>query len=277
MPGQAALAALGLGSGMIQDLWQLGLGGQMADDQMGRSKNMMNFQMKKALEMWEKTGYGPTVEMMKKAGLNPGLLYGMAGAGGQTAQQPTASAPMPSTPNNMGMAMQSMAQLALVKAQKENIEADTANKLTTKPNIEADTANKVLQQVVTEYLGREAKDTYERITSPNRGIQAKTYQDELEARQGVAGTIYDLWLNGKLEEKSLAEIEQLLLQNAKTREETRNIYKTIELMEENIKGAKLDNIMKDLEMRLQKETGIDRNSPAWMKVLGRLFVELINK
>ena len=61
------------------------------------------------------------------------------------------------------------------------------------------------------------------------------------------------------------------------REEIRQIYKTMEIMEENLKGTKLDNVMKELEAKLQKETGIDRNSPAWLKILGRLFVGLTTK
>jgi len=244
------------------------------------------FNMQKQLEMWEKTGYGPQKQQMKRAGINPALMYGMGGGGSQTASITTGTGQhAPSgggeIPAIMGLGM----QLALLRAQKENIEADTEQKkaVTEKTagvdteNVKADTANKVLQQIVTEYTGKEAKDVYERIKNPNRNIEAKTFQDELEARQGIAGTIYEMWKEGKLKDKSVAELEQLLLANAKTREETRNIYKQGEILEENLKGAKLDNIIKDLETRLQTETGIDRSSPTWLKILGRLFVELMTK
>lgn len=123
-------AGLGLGTGMIQDIWQLGIGNQMADEQMGRNKHMMNFQMEKQMEMWERTGYKAQVEQLKKAGLNPALLYGMSGGGGQTAAGPTATTPMPSTPqhDNVGMGLQAGIQMQLLQAQKANIEADTEKK-----------------------------------------------------------------------------------------------------------------------------------------------------
>ena len=38
---------------------------------------------KHQLEMWEKTNYPAQVAQMRKAGLNPALMYGQAGAGGQ--------------------------------------------------------------------------------------------------------------------------------------------------------------------------------------------------
>ena len=169
-------------------------------------------------------------------------------------------------------------QKDLLKAQTEKTKAE-AEKISgpDTENVKADTENKILQKVINEFAGKEAKDMYERVKSPNRAIEAKTWEDELSARQGIAGNIYELWKEGKLYEKSTQEIEALLLSNAKTREEIRQIYKTMEIMEENLKGAKLDNVMKELEAKLQKETGIDRNSPAWLKILGRLFVGLTTK
>ena len=238
--------------------------------------------------MWKDTSYGAQVEQMNKAGINPGLMYGMSGGGGQTTGNASGSVSGGSAPVGGGeiQAMMGMGlQMQLIKAQKEVLEsqaeknrADAAKTagVDTK-NVSADTENKILQSVILEYTGKEAKDTYERITSPNRSVQAKTYEDELSARQGVAGTIYEMWVEGKLKDKSLAEVEQALLQNAKTREETRKIYKDIELLEENIKGASLNNIITELETKLQTQTGIDKNSPTWFKILGRLFVTLMGK
>lgn len=249
-------------------------------------KELTEWQMKKQLEMWEKTGYVGQKEQMKRAGINPALMYGMGGGGGMTANIETGTGGAAAAGGGEFAVASGMGiQRALLQAQKENIEADTEKKKVEAEkaggvdteNVKADTENKVLQQVITKYLGNEAKDTYERVKDPARAIEAKTYQDELEARQGVAGTIYEMWQEGKLKEKSMAEVEHILLANAKTREETRNIYKSGEILEENLKGAKIDNVIRDLEMRLQKETGIDRSSPVWMKVLGRLFVELMRK
>lgn len=270
----------GLATQKGQDRRQIRQQEKLQRMQIQGNKEMMDYSMGKQYQMWLDTNYGPQIEQMKRAGLNPGLMYGMSGGGGTTTGSPGGGVGGANAPVGGGeiqaMGMMGM-QAALLKAQKENIEADTKQKEASVPNIEADTANKVLQQVITDYMGKDAKERFELVTSPNRGIEATTYQQELEARQGIAHNIWELWVEGKLKDKSVQEVEQLLLQNAKTREETREIYKKIELLEENIKGAKIDNIISDLEMKLQTETGIDRNSPAWMKVLGRLFVTLFSK
>lgn len=244
-------------------------------------KEMTDYNMQKQLELWEKTGYGAQKEQLKEAGMNPALMYGMGGGGGQTASVNAAGGYQAANyeAESMGMNLEllkSQIRLQNAEAAKTSVETEKIATVDTE-NVKADTVNKVLQSVVTDYTGREAKDVYEKVKSPNRSIEAKTYQDEMEARQGFAGTVYELWKEGKLKDKAISEIEQIALANAKTREEIRNIYKTGEILEQNLKGAKLDNIIKDLETKLQTETGIDKTSPTWLKILGRLFVELTDK
>lgn len=285
---KAADTAIGMLLGKWNDKRQLKQQEQLQNLQIEGQKKLTDYNTSKQLQMWKDTNYKAQVEELKKAGLNPGLIYGMSGGGGTTANISPGNVSGGQAPTG-GREIQDMIgmglQYQLLAAQKANIEADTKLKETeaTKKggvdtaNIQADTENKILQSVILKFTGLEAKDVYERIMSPNRSIQAKTYENELAARQGIAGTIYEMWTEGKLYEKSTQEIEKILLDNAKSREEIRQIYKNIELLEENIKGAKLNNIITELESKLQTETGIDRNSPAWMKILGRLFVQLFNK
>ena len=68
-----------------------------------------------------------------------------------------------------------------------------------------------------------------------------------------------------------------MLDNAKTREEIKNIQKQWDILEENLKGAKLSNIILELEKDLQTKTGIDKTSDGWLKILGRLFVGLTER
>lgn len=159
---QAAQGTLGAGMGLIlggierkkqleqqQKLQNMQIAGQM---EMGR------FNQQQALEMWEKTNFAAQKEQMKKAGLSPGLLYGMSGAGGAIAN-PTSgnvsggqAAPM-GPAAGMGIAMGNM-QLALLDAQKKNIEADTKNKEVTTPKIETET--KALLQGINNQIAQEA-------------------------------------------------------------------------------------------------------------------------
>ena len=67
---------IGLFAGPLHD--QV-IGNQQAD----RQKNLMDYQFRNQLDMWERTNYPAQVKMMKQAGLNPALMYGQAGAGGQ--------------------------------------------------------------------------------------------------------------------------------------------------------------------------------------------------
>lgn len=288
----AAQGALGIGFqriGMGYDRrQQMKTQTGLTEIQKAAQKEMMDYQQQKDLEMWEKTGYSAQMRQLTEAGLNPGLIYGMSGGGGQSIGHGGATAISGGTAqhvNTTAMGIQSAAQMALMMSQKKVLDtqaeknAAEAEKISgaDTENIKADTANKVLTKIILDYTGKDAARTFDKIKSPNTSIEAKTYEDELAARQGIAGTIYEMWQEGKLHEKATGEIEQVLLNNAKTRAEKVEIMNKIDLLEQNIKGAKLDNIIKELETKLQTETGIDRNSPAWIKILGRLFVQLFNK
>lgn len=83
-------------------------------------------------EMWDYTNYENQMEHIKNAGLNPGLLYGIGGGGGQTvgAGAPGVSANAPSGGNQgsgMGISMQEVVQTRLMEAQAKKIEAETEN------------------------------------------------------------------------------------------------------------------------------------------------------
>ena len=82
--------------------------------------------MKKQLEMWEATGYEAQKKQIEKAGLNPGILYGGSGAGGQTTNIAQGTVGMGAAPSAGGeniQVMGMMAQIALVDAQRKKIEA----------------------------------------------------------------------------------------------------------------------------------------------------------
>lgn len=122
----------------FNDRRQLRQQGKLNELQEMQYRKLLELQMAKELEMWEKTGYGAQKEQMMKAGLNPALMYGMSGGGGQTTGG-TGSAPSAeSAPSGggeigmaMGMALQNRmvaAQTKLIEAQAENVKTDTAKK-----------------------------------------------------------------------------------------------------------------------------------------------------
>jgi len=122
--GPIGTAALGLGVGAVENASDLVFGQFRQDQQLKGQKKALAQQNAAALDMWNKTNYGAQMGHLKSAGLNPGLIYGMGGAGGQLGS----SNAMPEAAKAGTMDIAGNAQLALMQAQKENIEADTKNK-----------------------------------------------------------------------------------------------------------------------------------------------------
>lgn len=121
--GPAGTFAIGAGAGVVNGIMDLAFGKQKMKQQLKGQKQALEQQNAAQLDMWNKTNYGAQMKHLKDAGLNPGLLYGMSGGGGTTAGS---AAAMPSPQSGSGgMDIHGAANLALLQAQKENIEAST--------------------------------------------------------------------------------------------------------------------------------------------------------
>ena len=95
-------------------------------------KEMADYNYTKQMNMWDATNYSAQKAQLEKAGLNPGLIYGMSGGGATTTGGGYSAGVGGGNAPSGGGEIQAMLgmglQLQLMKAQKENIEADTANK-----------------------------------------------------------------------------------------------------------------------------------------------------
>jgi len=146
----------GIGAGLIGMI-----GGHQAQRRQHRdTKELMGMQHKNQrnlnqmghdlqMDMWNKTNYKAQVDHMLEAGLNPALMYGSAGQGGQTGSQGGGSAAMGQAQQMKMMDMQNL----LIGAQIEKLEAETKN-------ISKDTDKKggeinKLAQDVSESIARE--------------------------------------------------------------------------------------------------------------------------
>ena len=135
--------ALIQGGGMLYD--QLTQGQQMANQQelmeigLQNEMKLMNQQMGHQMalnqqgndlqfDLWNKTNYGAQMEHMKKAGLNPALMYGKgAGQGGSTGSQTGGSAAkgsptVPQAPQRPEFELYGL-QAQLMKEQAKDIES----------------------------------------------------------------------------------------------------------------------------------------------------------
>lgn len=142
--GGLGTAAINAGSGLAGTA--IGMIGQKqrSKEAWERSKEGMNIQYNNqrelnkqakelALQQWKDTSYGAQVEEMNKAGINPGLLYGMSGGGGQTASTGSGGSassgqvpsPMPMDVSAISGLAKNAAEIGLIKAQEEKTKVET--------------------------------------------------------------------------------------------------------------------------------------------------------
>lgn len=169
--GSLGMQAAGAGVGTIlglaleghNDRRQLEQQGKLQAQQIQGQKEMGEFNLQQQLKLWEATNYSAQIEQMRKAGISPGLIYGMKGGGGTTAATQPGQVSGGIAANQSGEALASagmgmqlgmmQAQRQLIEAQTENVKADTAKKTgieTRKGEAEiqsigADIDNKIIQ------------------------------------------------------------------------------------------------------------------------------------
>ena len=80
--GGAIGGVLGMAFQGANDRRQIRQQQKLQDMQIAGNKQLTDYNYAKQLQMWKDTNYSAQVEQLKKAGLNPGLLYGMSGGGG---------------------------------------------------------------------------------------------------------------------------------------------------------------------------------------------------
>lgn len=193
MAPQVAGGVLGVALGGQTDKRQYDMANRV-----GRLNNVLgmemgNYNFNKQFEMWEKTGPVGQMEQLKKAGLNPALMYGKSGPGGMLAAPATAGHASAGNANagiEAGMGMQ--LATGLQQAQIENIKADTAKK-------QAETAKtagidtQVSEQQVTsmqiqnEIAARTKDKTIEginiQVAKSDKELSLLTYQDLAEGQE----------------------------------------------------------------------------------------------
>lgn len=121
-------AILGIGMAGWNDERQIRQEEKLQRLQIAGSKELTDYQMQKQLEMWKATSYKAQMEQMIKAGINPALMYGMGGGGGQTTGGSASQVSRSNAPTGGGevTAMAGMGiQFGMMEAQRRNIEADT--------------------------------------------------------------------------------------------------------------------------------------------------------
>lgn len=240
---QLGLQAAGTGMGMLlgqyNDARQLRQQQNLQNLQISGNKAMMDYSYQKQLQMWKDTNYAAQIQQLKAAGLNPGLLYGMKGGGGITTGSPAggiqgANAPTggQEIPTMIGQGI----QLELLRAQKENIQADTALKqteATKKAGVDTQLAltsiDQLKQQINTQQATEELTRIQTRIERIKAYIQGETIQESIdlvvqtlgklnqEVMQAEVKTFTDRATQNLVVDTVKAELASILIQNELTK------------------------------------------------------------
>lgn len=143
---------------------------RLTNIQLDAQKHMGDFNFKKQMELWEKTGYGAQVKQMQEAGLNPAMIYGMGGAGGQSTSINAGTAGGGTAGLATGAHGEGMGMMPLVKAQVDNINMDTYKK-----KVEADK----LAGVDTDKTKAETQSLLQGITNQKTQNELMQIQDSI--------------------------------------------------------------------------------------------------
>ena len=255
--GQAAATAANTGLGMLlqghNNRVQLKQQGKLGRQQLQLNKEMLNYQQQKQLEMWNATNYSAQIDHMKKAGLNPGLAYGMSGGGGLTAGGGAPNVGQPAAAQG-----QEIMNMQLLGAQKELLEAQTEKtKAEAAKTAGVDTQLAVTQQKIAELERSMLNDTYEvtyhKLTAEmdkahfEAALAGKTLDTEIKMKQGE---LLGIGLANELKK------EGIKLTEAQTKETVNRIAQ--KWMDLKLKQGKLDldKFVNDVAMstRLTVET-----------------------
>lgn len=261
--GQAAGGGIiGIGMQGLGNQLQLKQQKKLMEAQAGQQKGLMDYQNMKQMEMWRNTNYPAQLEMMKKAGLSPGLMYGKGGGGGVTTGNATGSvtgAQAPSggheIPTMIGLGMQSAlqeAQIENIKANTEKTKAETGNVPLTGENIQASTASLtqgIQNQKAVEILTK-AQTTIANLEAQLKGATIDDMEDiarwtaekaksEMEMAEREA-YIQKATMNTKID-IARAELVNIYVKNVLTSAQTDNTRQDTAL-----KGAQIDKISQEI-------------------------------
>ena len=243
--GGAVNAGMGMVLGAYNDRRQLKQQDKLLKQQEGYNRNAAQFSHDLQYDMWQKTNYPAQMEQMKKAGLNPALMYGMGGGGGSTTGSATQSAPQGGgapagggealAMMQMGMQREMMqAQIDLTKAQAEKAKVE-AGKI---GGVDTQLAEAGITKIIAETDNEKAKGELMKIDATLKDMEAfekqESQQDRLDTiHWNTRKAVYELEMleRGNTTQKATQEavIQEIraravgaVLQNALTGAQTTN-------------------------------------------------------
>lgn len=267
MPALGMLAAAGMqqGMGLLNDTRQY-LFQQLHNKQnLKNQKELTDYNFNKQLEMWNATGYEAQVEQMEKAGINPALMYGMGGGGGQTANVQTGNAPG-GTAGRDSNDLHGIMGMQLMEAQKRVLE--------TQADKNAAEAEKTKGTDTTESQSRTALN---QVTTTLKGLEvskeSETYESSLERIKAEASKA--IWDAGIASVENNIATETAEAQIAQAKEQLTITTLTQALIEAQTKNYETSSQVQKQEIALKIRAWIEQNKINWKTLdLKKLETEL---
>ena len=301
--GMAAAGPMGIGLGVIGAGLSGGMGLFGQRKQYKNQKKLMGLQHQYQMalnqqgadlqyDMWNKTNYPAQIEMMRKAGLSPGLMYGLGGGGGTTTgSQGGGSA----TGGNAGgfnamdiSALKLGADLKLTEAMAKKTEAE-ANKIS---GVDTDVAKASISKMIQETTNLEAKNDLIKLEQIGLGFDndlkkgtlntnIKKASEELEAlklnnefTRANWGNALALTANKALDAKMGAELKE-----GRNEREANLLEYTIKKicndMEVDIQNANANTIRNVITDEIGKLNIKQNNKNAWIAAVSNVLTSLI--
>lgn len=245
--GNAVQAGMGLLLQSQADKRQMKQQEKLQELQMKGQKEMTNYNTAKQLQMWKDTNYSAQIAELKKAGLNPGLMYGMGGGGGTTTGSSGGSVQGGTAAGHQGeiVSMTGMGlQLGMMQAQKELLESQAKKNL-----------------AETEKLsGTDTEESQTRIKSLLQGIENQKAQEGLTKVEQMLKEI-DIKVQGDTTEEridyivwnSLRALEELDQVSRETYIKKATMNDKIDIVKAEAIGALLRNSLTESQIKVNDE------------------------
>lgn len=253
-----ASGALGMGLSMLDEAIfgnrrrkkQIEQQQKLTDIQMGANLEMMDAQKKQQLEMWEATNYKAQIEQMKKAGLNPALIYGEGGGGltslgsgavgsasGGTASNEAQSKIADIQMQGMGLQMQkTQAEIAKIKADTRATEEETKG-----ADLKRDLTKMSIKQIAESIKNEATRINIE---------EAKSTLDKMRFGLEQTKTKQDIKISNWQIEKLREEVETIRLDNEITQEQ-RNVI--MQKLQGEVIHMAIDGALKQSQIKLNSQ------------------------
>lgn len=257
-------AASSIGGQMYGANQAAGAQQQQVEDQ----KGLMELGNNLAYKNWIRTNYSAQMEQMKKAGVNPALMYGKGGAGGTLGGAPGGNASKADIPTmdlassiNNARALQSQIDVNEAQAKKLNAEADKTKGVDTDLTRTQINGNQIANDFSSMNFGTALEKSKAELNNVNANTEKQVAEGKISKIDGTTR----LWNN-------VSEIVNTMMSTKKMDNEIKQQWEKIQ---QNWKDLELKN--KGLDIEQQKvniqefNAETQRNLPSLMQATGGIL------